>query len=226
MKKIKYLFCLFFILLFTTGCDVTYNLEILGDNYNELVVVPGIGNLEEKYPVVAFYGVSGNMENPNEYAEYVEYYKDEVDLKDEVVTFKYSFLNSEFIRSNFANTCYKNFTFLKDNETGNLIISTDRKFLCFDKYKDLNNVKIKIKTNHEVISSNAHDVDDDIYIWNITKENKDDISISMVLSSEVMAKKLSFFERNALFIIFSGATIIGGIIYIFMKKRSERVNEI
>lgn len=225
-----------FVLLFCSGCNVEYNLNIDDKlNLNEVIEIEATTNDEMKkisdynslLPVDINIDDSFAFQNKN---KNIEYYEISKKRNNSFINFKYSYDVDLFNDNVFARSCYQYVTVMNNHDNvddrDELVLSTSKKFLCFDNFEDLDNVIIKIKTKREVFSNNADSVDGDTYIWNITEANKDDAAISMVMSSEIVANKLSFFEKNALFIIVLSVFIVGGIIYILMKKRSEKVNEI
>jgi hypothetical protein len=52
-----------------------------------------------------------------------------------------------------------------------ITISTSLKNLAFEKYPELDNLTINIKTNHRVYSNNADSKKDYTYTWNIDRNN-------------------------------------------------------
>ena len=53
---------------------------------------------------------------------------------------------------------------------------------CFNEYPKLDSIKINLKTNHKVISTNADSKHGYHYTWNLTREKKDDAAILITLS--------------------------------------------
>ena len=107
-----------------------------------------------------------------------------------------------------------------------LLISTSKKFLCFNNYNNLDDVTVNITTKKEVYSNNADSVNGNTYTWYINKDTKDDASIQMVINSEVIDEGIPFWEENLLFIIVCIVLIFSGIVYLFIKRRSDKVNKI
>ena len=113
-----------------------------------------------------------------------------------------------------------------DEHRNELLISTSKEFLCFENYDNLDNVTIKIHTNRTVYSNNANSFDKNTYTWDINESNKNNASIQMVIDSEIIDEGIPFWEQNILFIIVAIAMLISLIIYIFVRKRSDKVNKI
>jgi len=93
-----------------------------------------------------------------------------------------------------AASCYENFVAMVDKDEATddsrLIISTSAKNLCFETYNNLESIKIKLKTNHEVISHNADESTRTTYTWIIDGTNYRNKTIQVVLSEK------TFFTLN------------------------------
>ena len=234
--KVKYIFSILLVLLLCSGCSVTYNLDI----DSKL-------NLTENVSIDA--DTSSDIEDISDYNKFlpISYYADESSIfsekKDGVdyynmgkkddntsINFDYVFDVDKINDSVFAHSCYNYITVMnsynKDEQRDELLISTSKNFLCFDNYDNLDNVTVKIHTKRSVYSNNADFVDKNTYIWNINETNKNNASIQMVINSEIIDEGIPFWEQNVLFIIVAIVMLISLIIYIFVKKRSDKVNKI
>lgn len=122
-------------------------------------------------------------------------------------------------------TCYKNFSIVENEKKDGVILSTSNKNLCFETYDILEDITIRLKTNHEVESHNADEVVDGEYIWKINKNNYNNKSIQMNLLNKTH-KKTDF----RLLILLGGAilVIVGivGIITLSVYIKSRKVNTI
>jgi len=232
--KVKVILLSVFVLLICSGCSVEYNLDIdKGLKLNESVTIETFNN-EEKMKIKDYNSYLPIDINADDYSVYqekkdgVEYYNFTKD--NNKIMFDYLYDVDKFNNNVFARTCYEYVTVMenynKEEERNELILSTSKEFLCFKYYDSLENVVVKIKTTRDVYSNNADNVEGNTYIWNINKANKEDATINLVIDGNVTVEKLSFWERNLLFLISVGVFILGGVIYLVMKKRSEKVDKI
>ena len=227
--RFKFVF-LILILLLCCGCNVEYELNI--DDYlklNEFVSIKAISE-SEKNKINDYDGYLPVDVRTDDYRVYeqkfddVEYYNIDKKYDNSKLEVGYSFNIDNFNYSMIAASC---FDFLSAVDTDNkLVLSTSRGFLCFENYPELESVNVKITTKREVYSNNADYIEGNTYIWNITEGNKDDIYINMSLSSEPIEKKISFWEKNLLLILVISVIVVGTVVYLIFKKRSEKINEI
>lgn len=234
--KFKYIILCFIFLFVCSGCSIEYNLDIDQSlNLNESITfeadnsddVKKIQDYEKFLPISIYADDSSVFESKKDDVDYYDISKEEDFSK---ISFDYSYNIDKFNDNVFARSCYQYITVMnsydKEEQRDELLLSTSKKFLCFDNQEALDSVTIKIHTKRDVYSNNADIVDGNNYIWNITRDDKDNASIQMVVSSTPIQKTLSFWERNLLFFIAVGVFLIGGLIYIILKKRSDKVDEI
>jgi len=234
--KVKFFLLSLFILLICSGCTVEYNLNIDDKlNLNESITING--NSEEDINKIrdfnSYLPVDISIDDSsafNSKKDDIEYYNVKKKKNDSVMNFDYSYDVDLFNNNVFVRSCYEYVTVMdnynKEEKRDELLLSTSNKFLCFDQFDNLDSVVIKIKTKRDVYFNNADNVIGNTYIWNITEGNLDDATINMVLSSQIIGSKLSFWERNALFLISLGVVLLIVIVYKYLKKRSEKINEI
>ena len=174
------------IMLFTTGCTCEYNLIIEDNKYQENIKIIAENNQEisdinynwkistdkEEYNLVGDYDTNKNYQND------LYDYK----INNNILTFNYTFFKSKYINSSAVSECYDRLNVSKYKNA--IIISTSIKVLCFDKYPNLNEIKVNIKTDKEVISSNSDKFSNGTYTWYINKENYTNKSINLTLSNE------------------------------------------
>lgn len=234
MKYIKIFVCIIFSFVIT-GCSATYKLNIdkelvfdeklkLSLNYNS-----DYDKLEEfNYNLPVDINVD-DIESFNKRSKDIEYFNVKKSLESGTVNFNYKYLDYNKVDyDRIINTCYEHFTIInKKGDDGNykLILSTSKEFKCFDLYDNLEDVTISILTKKKVYDNNADSVSGNTYTWYINEDNKDDVSISMVIDGNI-DNSLSFIEKNLLFLITIGVFLVGGLIYIILKKRSDKVDEI
>lgn len=123
------------------------------------------------------------------------------------------------------NTCYKNFSVVENLNRDGIVISTSTKNLCFEMYDILEEIKVKVKTNHEVESHNADEVVNGEYIWKINGGNYNNKSIQLTLLNKTHKKtdfNLLILLGGAILVIVAVIGFIVGNIYI----KSNRVNTI
>lgn len=199
--------------LFLTGCTVEYNLTFKDNVLTENIDINASDSslsldeikqmLEDQMPTEGsnsdFYEVDVKK---NKIIELTNDYN--------IVTYKDSPILSQ---------CYTAYNFIQADEYYDL--TTSQTFRCnpFD-YMVIDEIKIKIKTNHKVISHNADEVKGNTYIWKITTENANYKPIKIRFSKEK--------EQSSLGLIILGITAIIAIIIVsivLMVKKSKN-NEI
>ncbi|MCI8567956.1 MAG: hypothetical protein HFG48_01400, partial [Bacilli bacterium] len=114
-------------------------------------------------------------------------------------------------------------------ENNNIIISTSSKNKCFDMYKNLDSITVKLKTNHKVVNSTADEVDLHTYIWKLTRENSNDKPLQITLKRNEYVfnydnrlVKLVGFSAFLAFIIVLFYKL-GIIIYNFKVRRRNKI---
>ncbi|HIT22454.1 MAG TPA: hypothetical protein IAB56_05790 [Candidatus Scybalousia intestinigallinarum] len=227
MKKKILILSLF--LLFTTGCNVTYQVEIYNDNFTEEAVLNAKNNeYIDEFQTTAKDSLEGAL------TEYKQSAGDgDVKVKDQS--------NQEdielFVENNGKITEYGNSVLLKNCfdlvnvlvEEDQYVLATSKGATCFDQFLNMDKLTIHIKTNHKVISHNADKKQLHTYIWEIDKNNASDKSIQMILAKDDYV--FNYDNRLVKTIIFTVAVIggIGGIIgicYFVIKRKNKRANKI
>ena len=223
MKKI---FIIVF-LLFITGCTAEYRIDFTDETFSEKIVLYSVDGMEydairngKHAPVPAFIDTPINLEAPVK-TEGFEYY--DLNARDNNVYLNYKFDIDNYEKSYFSNICYDYFKVFVEDDA--IIVATNDKFRGFTFGYDLDKLDVIITTNHDVLYSNADEVNDDEYIWHITKDNVDDAGIKISFSKE--AKKTLLGNRNVqIILILVGIVlmivVLSGIIYI----RYKRINKI
>ena len=233
MKYIKLIICfLFTFLLF--GCSATYNLDIDKElKINEKLNL-SLTSSADSFKLSEFNSnlpVDINVDDIgafNKKQKDIDYFDIKKSLDSNLISFSYNYLDYNNLDSDrIINTCYDHFNLINklDNDDYKLILSTSKKFNCFDLYDNLDDVTINISTKKKVYDNNADSVNDNTYTWYINKDTKDDASISIVMDGNI-DKSLSFWEKNILFIVALCMFLIGLIIYLFLKSRNNKVNKI
>jgi len=219
MKKIKFVF-LVLILLFISGCDVTYEITIKNNKIKEKVSIVELNQsifdkkldtgwtLRESFELYA---------NSDEFAH--EDYKVKSSSNNNRLALEYKSKDSTTIlNSSFLNLCYTKPTVSELD--GVITIDTGKNFQCYEYYENLDNIKIILKTNHEVVSTNAHEIEGDKYIWNITSNSDKNIKISYY------EKEDSRMISPLTIALFAIVIIVAGVVIHFVRKKNLESNSI
>ena len=182
--KLKFLMALCFLLLLS-GCKVQYEINIDEKfNLNESLysVATGDKDIEEFSNFEYHVPLSREADDISVYIEKLEdvsYYDISVSNNYDNMKFEGRFNVEDFNNSNIASNCFKHIVSMRESD--NLLISTSKGFLCFDKYDTLEEVDVKLISRFKVIDTNADKVDGYTYIWNINKSK--DIMNGEILST-------------------------------------------
>ena len=227
MKSKKYIIVLYLLFL-TTGCDLTYRINI-----DENINVEEVVMLSEDYSVILTYTskpteyIQKNLDDVKGYDSYKDYAIDTYNSNNNVIgrgTRKYTSLNDYKIGSVFLSEMFKDIN-ISDNDG---IISIDmipvESFPYFEEstiYDSLlNNAYIEISLPYKVINSNADKINNRVYKWEINKEEKlKEINITFD-STKNLDKKIPLS-----ILILSGFILLvatfGLYVYIQYKKNSK-----
>ena len=183
MKKLLFLFVLFFIL---TGCSSTVNINIKKDIVDENITVTTDSSKEyneiknwDGFPLPLYY--DQDLENPygNEKEEGVSYYETFFDDTAKTLKASASFSLTEHPRSSLIRNCFEFYNAGEDADTPNLYrFATSEGLIC-----KFTNFNVVVTTPYLVKENNAMSVNKDTntYTWNITNSNKKNIYLSMVI---------------------------------------------
>lgn len=224
MKKIKYLILI--VGIFTlSGCSIDYNMEIYNDKIKENVSISETNLdilkdtekrnlLEESLTVTYDYWKATNNTN----------YKLDKIIKDKELTLKITGKHKLEVSPSLVTVtnCYKNFNIVETDNS--YILSTSKENICFEANENLDEINIKISTNHRVINHNAHTRKKDTYIWKLNKDNYNDAPIQLEFYKDkyVINYNNKLFKIMGLIILVIGVTLI--IILPIYKKRNDDVN--
>jgi hypothetical protein len=185
MKKYK-IVLLIVILLSLTGCSFEYNMKIDTNTISEenIVYIPNTDKNDIKQEVEKLVSRYTGPTNS------LGMYKQSVieDNNNFGMSYKknYDTLN-DYNNSLSFSICYDNYKLIKEKDK--IVISTSKRFNCFNKYSELDDVTINIDSSLEVESSNADEVNGNIYTWNINKSNADNKPINIVLKPNTEQKE-------------------------------------
>ena len=232
MKKIFLLLCI----LFLTGCDVVYNINI-GDN--EIVestdfyayesdnvevninsdgtvdrFAPSLDILLDSYLDAEYNAFYHNSINKNLYT--IKKFEDEFGMN-----LKYKFNYKNYSDSSLVNSCFKE---VSVSEKGNnLTIDLKDASICFskDSYKRLDSVKININTNLKVTDNNADSINGNIYTWDIDEDNAESKEVLIKLKKNIK------YNNYIIYLVVFGSAVFAIILFIgFVRKRNEVNNQI
>lgn len=217
MKKIL---LIMLTMLFLTGCTVNYNLEIDGDNLNEVIT----GNVTKKeYEVKEtdngenlIYALFNNDQNAlfDEESPYLRTLED----KGKTIDYNFSYLyNYNFDRSTIINTCFE--YHMVDETEDYYYIKLSGKFYCM--YSD--KININVTSNNAVLENNAMKVDGNVYSWVIKKDK--DVDILFNVSKKMKHSNNKLKVMNTFQIIGLVVLVVLCIITIFLYKKKNK-NEV
>lgn len=231
MKKIILLVCF----IFLTGCKAEYSI-IYEDN-----------NLSESLNVVSSFNDNNFKSLVNEYYNnslfIVDYNIETGDMSNDEIINKYSIYNKSIINKdgiyglklNYSYNVINDYkkSFIVHSLFDNFIIN-DNFFKAYDikdiflNYNDLEEIVISFKTDKKVESSNADIVENNIYYWNINKNNYKDKVINITFDnseSNEVNKILNNNSENIIYIILGvlGIGILISVLVIYEKvKKSNK----
>lgn len=225
----KVILLLILVLFVTTGCTATYDVEIYNDEIRvdgkavELDSTKWHDNiLGTTYIEMIDWKTTGDEDSP--VAEGIYKVDDNNSLG---IGLKNKYKFDDYSNSPGIKACYKYFNIIEEN--GNIILSTSVENTCFDNYPNLDFITINLKTNHKVVSNNAHVVDGYHYTWNLSRENKDDAAISITIKKDdyIFNYENEFVKKVIYSLVIIGIIIgVGSAVYIFINKKRKNINEI
>lgn len=216
MKKIL----LLIIVLLLSGCTVEYDLEFNDLTVKEKIKIGPIDKLyENELNYLTPYAILNNHQQ--------ELY--EVDYSNEFLHLNYTYLVNDFRLSETFNDCYELSNFSYDDKYYYILTSKEFKCLSFEK-NEAKEIKIKFKTNHKVVNSNADSIENDTYVWIINENNKKNKPIEIKLEKDAKKKdnkkeKILDGDFFNIFTISIIIFIICIIIYKYLMNRSKKINK-
>lgn len=220
MKKLKFLI-LFLLIVFLTGCDVTYNLEITEDTITESAsfLLP---NTPENFSITEQYLKSKRRAYMDESKTTHYYEQKQIQDEDNVgINLKYIYPADKISDSSLINYCYDG-SYITRNED-EIIINTKERISCLymDDNTNFDSLTINIKTDLEVAENNADKVNGNVYSWVITKENYNNHPINMKILFKSNNNIIDYF---VLIILIGIALVIGLIVYFIVKVKQKNSN--
>ena len=250
MKKKKLLILLSILLL--TGCQAEYNIVIDENTVKEELLI-------YETNMSKWSTIQGN--NVLTYQQYQQTYKDApigVYYNDQNVDAEIGFnpdrkyytinliddnnkkgltFTNDFGINNYADSyiiinCFKHINIL--NQFNTISISTDSELSCMNYMDGIDKITVNIKTNYEVLDTNATSVNDKTYTWVITKNNYANSNIYMKINKLVKYNSSNNTKTDILVsnfqimyaLIVAVFLLVGFLIYKIFKKNSEEKNKI
>ena len=220
MKKYK-IVLLIVILLSLTGCSFEYNMKIDTNTISEenIVYIPNTDKNDIKQEVEKL--VSRYTGPTNSLGMYKQSVIEDNNNFGMPYKKNYDTLN-DYNNSLSFSICYDNYKLIKEKDK--IVISTSKRFNCFNKYSELDDVTINIDSSLEVESSNADEVNGNIYTWNINKSNADNKPINIVLKPNTEQKEKQ--RQLSVVLLVIAAFILLGIIVFLIRSKGKRKNKI
>lgn len=246
MKIRKNYFLLFFIFLIS-GCSVDYHITISDNTIDEFIEIDEninnienntlfVGNLSYKNSIDNLYTIPQPVYNDSDSNPYdemeiidgVEYYDKEMISSESTygIATNYKHKLSDYVKANTINTCYNNVSVLQNGS--NIVLSTSRENICFDRYSILDDINIYLKFDdkeYKVIEHNADSVNGNEYHWNINRNNYKNKSIVIELE-ELVAEKEYQNAMLILTVIIAIICVLATVIFIVAKKQRISKNKI
>lgn len=222
MKKILILSLLIILL---TGCNVTYNIELTDDIVNDKIEISGSRDMFVEY---------SKDENKTNYISDILF---RIENNRNNLT-KQKFINRDTLKyvysgnieyndilflTPFSRWCYDEASMFLEDEN-KVIFTTSDKFLCYDLYSELENVKVNITSKYDVIENNADEIQGNTYTWIINRDNKDNKKIYIKIDKNSKVKNVKTEKNDILiylkYIIELTIIIVAMVVIIkFIKKR-------
>ena len=234
MKK-----CLLFfiILLMCSGCAVKYNLDIGEDfKFDESIRLDALNDVD-KEKLGSFHQyipVNFDVDDASVFEKKfsdIKYYKIKRGL--DFINFSYSHNITGYHDSYFIRNCYQHVTIMeknKDTKRAELLLSTSNKFLCFEKYDNLDDVKVTITSKYKLKDTNADEVEKHKYTWNITRDNASNKYLYLLLDTTnrdlTLWEKILEGEYTNIFTVSLLIFLVGLFIYFILKKKGDWKNRV
>lgn len=213
------------ILIFLSGCDITYDLNIKNKTIKENIsfrYYPGsqssMSNSITSGSKVSdedkiLYLINNNIYALTNNDKKIYSKKIEEFGNHKFINLIFNYKLKEYSNAYYMTNCVEKYDIsFKKNKY---------KLHAYGKFKCLYGDKlvVRIKTNNKVIKNNADYIDNNKYIWEITSENKDNIDINIDMKKKI---KLSNYYKIGGFLIFGIITIFGIMFIIVKLKRKNR----
>jgi|GEM_PF-2960902 len=219
-KKVLILILIIFVFSLT-GCDAKYEMEIKNSKINEdiSIFVPNDNTEKKINDLMDYYGINAD----SGFTTKITKGSDATEVSLSGATKK---INSYFDSSDsFINKCYNKVSFML--EDGKYYLGTSKGFKCLTyEYMQLDKITISIKTYHKVYENNADKVRNNVYTWNIDKDNASKNSILFVTSKN---DYVWYYRYRYLFggiVAILAILLVTYIVISIFRSTSKRANKI
>lgn len=252
MKKKYFLLVLIAILVNLCGCTVNYDININDDTVTEnmefyetnskrinSIYSPNSDSIDssEKYTykqLINFINSGSDFAFRDNANSSQLYSKRKIDETNKMgMKYSYNFSLNNYTNSNIANSFVAYFSARTSDKI--YAVSALDFSNAFNQYPYLDNISIRIKTNHKVIDSNADSMDGNVYIWNVTKSNAKTKKVSIQVykdasyndkSTNNSTKKEVLSNVRTILIVVLCIAISLFIVIIILRKKANRNNKI
>ncbi len=175
MKKIIVFICL----ILLTGCTATYEINIKDDKITEKLTAIETNQLifddrnDSGWTIRDMFDATVNsiddrFSNKNGKIKSIN--------SDDKLGIEYTNTINSIENSSILNQCYINPRVTVNGSE--VTLDTGFNFKCYEYYENLETIKIVLKTNYKVISTNADEESNGKYIWNFTKDSNKQIKFT------------------------------------------------
>lgn len=211
MKKILYLLLLCLII---SGCSATYDIDITNQKVKENLKLIETDNTKfdkENSSGWTYRQIIESTLSPNEFA-HETYTTKKIETEDSLgLEYNNNLEYLDLRNLSVLEQCYSKYNIL-DNDNS-ISLDTGTKFDCYDYYENLDEITIRLKTNHKVLNNNATKVENGTYIWEFTKNSNHQILLK--ISKTADNTKYRYLLYMAIIFVVLG----GGIIYNKFKNK-------
>ena len=136
---------------------------------------------------------------------------------------KYNYLEKDFLYSTYITSCFENYDLFTYNDSFEVNLSGE--FYCWDN----RNVEINVTTDYNVSDYNGDKIDN-YYVWDINKDNYEDVNIYYKVSRDYnkQRKKREFnfdlFGSLKYIIVIVLILVLLFVLYKFYKKKKLEMN--
>ena len=224
-KKILLLVGLLFLV---TGCSTTYNIEIYNNSVTEQIDITdnsSFSGIEVQKKVYDLFETKlGGIDDLDRDFKPFDDDSDDYHSLRAITEFKLDDYKEKILD---ISNCCRAVNLTDDGKY--ITFETLGYFNWFEKYEDLDEITIKIKTNHKVKDHNADETGRHSYTWHIDRANyKEKIpSIKMYSDRYVFNYNNEFFKKVLPIIMIIGIIAGSGlIIYLYVRNKSNQADRI
>ena len=241
----KKMLLLFIMMFFFTGCDVVYNLEFSDNIFKENVeAVTDSSNLNGKdsnlFNIYLNKPIPLSNRSPfqpesNEKLEGIDYYDiNDISTESEIgLQFSGNFDNNNVNNSNLINFAAEDYNITTEKNKTIISVSDVSKF--FIQFPSLNTLTVNLTVNYKVGDNNADEINGNVYTWKFDRDNYKNKSISIVIKkrsdasvavNDFISTFINTIKNNYLVFVLLGIVLVVGIVYFYLKKRQEKINDL